>query len=337
MPIFGIMKSRPRRNRKSQAIRAMICETHLDVKHLIYPLFVQEGVSMKKELISLPGNFIWSPDTILTEIDACMALGIQSFVLFPKVAAHNKDKTASYAADPDNFYLNTARSIKKKYPECVLISDVAMDPYSSDGHDGIVENGKIDNDKTLSILQDMSIAQAKAGFDILGPSDMMDGRIGALRDTLDQSGFEDVSLMAYTAKYASSFYGPFRDALDSAPVQDPNIPKDKKTYQMDPANQREAIIEATLDTAEGADFLMIKPAVHYMDIIHLIRQHADLPIAAYHVSGECAMLIAAAQKGWLDFNTAMPETLLSLRRAGANVILTYFAKSYAQLVKKGEI
>ena len=324
------MIERPRRNRKSAAVRAMVRETVLTKDDLMYPLFLQEGTKLKKELASLPGNYIWSPDSILQEIEACMNLGLRSFVLFPKVNESNKDKVATYASDPTNFYLQAAKEIKDRFPECVLMSDVALDPYSIDGHDGIVGDGRILNDETLEVLQDMSVAQAEAGFDILGPSDMMDGRVGAMREALDESGFVDTSIMSYTAKYASGFYGPFRDALDSAPVDDPSIPKDKKTYQMDPANKREALIEADLDTAEGADFLMVKPAVHYMDIIHLLKDQSQLPIAAYHVSGECAMLTAAAWNGWLDLDVVVPETLLSLKRAGADVILTYFAKMYAE-------
>lgn len=329
------MIERPRRNRKSAAIRSLVRETQLSVDDLVYPLFIQDGQHTQQELISLPGNFIWSPDKVLEEIGRCMKLGLKSFILFPKVDKKHKDKVGTYAADPKNFYLRTATQIKRRYPQCVLISDVALDPYSIDGHDGLVGDGKILNDETLSILQDMAVAQAAAGFDIIGPSDMMDGRVGAIREALDDSGYTETSIMSYTAKYASGFYGPFRDALDSAPVEDDSIPKDKKTYQMDPANKREALLEADLDTAEGADFLMVKPAVHYMDIIHMLRDQSQLPIAAYHVSGECAMLIAAAEKGWLDLDIVMPETLLSLKRAGADVIITYFAKMYAEISKGG--
>jgi porphobilinogen synthase len=248
--------------------------------------------------------------------------------MFPAVEEKLKDKMASYSYAEENFYLHAARKLKETFPEIALISDVAMDPYSSDGHDGYVENGKILNDKSLPILTKMSVAQAQAGFDILGPSDMMDGRVGAIREALDKDGFTETGIMSYTAKYASAFYGPFRDALDSAPKAG-----DKKTYQMNPANKREALIEGELDTQEGADYLMVKPALNYLDVIHALKENFDLPIAAYHVSGECAMLIAAAQKGWLDYEKAMPETLLSLRRAGTDVIITYFAKDYAKLVQ----
>jgi porphobilinogen synthase len=324
------MLARPRRNRQSAAIRGMATETHLSTQHLIFPLFVLEGNKIRSEIRSLPGIFRFSPDELLREIESCMELGLTNFVVFPAVADALKNQTATYSYHPDNFYLQTAREIKKRFPECCLISDVAMDPYSSDGHDGLVRNGEIVNDETLPILAQMSVAQAEAGFDMLGPSDMMDGRVGFMRQALDEQGYTKTGILAYTAKYASAFYGPFRDALDSAPKSG-----DKKTYQMNPANKREALIEADLDTAEGADMLMVKPALHYLDVIQTLRDHSDLPIAAYHVSGECAMLRAACNNGWLDFERAMPETLLSIRRAGADVILTYFAKEFAQRFPAG--
>jgi len=330
------MLQRPRRNRRSQAIRNLNQETILHVSNLIYPLFIQEGSGIKEEVSSLPGNFRWSLDTLLSEIEDCMNLGLEHFILFPKVKDQYKDKTGSYSYHPDNFYLKAATEIKSRFPEATLISDVALDPYNLDGHDGIVKNGEILNDETLRVLVQMSVAQAEAGFDILGPSDMMDGRVQAMRMALDDGGYTNTAIMSYTAKYASAFYGPFRDALDSAPVDDPSVPKDKKTYQMNPGNKREALIEGELDEMEGADYLMVKPAVHYLDIIHLMKENFNLPIAAYHVSGECAMLTAACQKGWLNYSIAMPETLLSIRRAGADAIITYFAKDYAGMVKKGE-
>jgi len=301
---------------------------------LIYPLFIEDGRNIKIEIASLPGVYRFSPDKLLREIESCIKLGIENFVLFPKVKGALKDSQGSYGWDEKNFYLKAAKRIKKKFPQITLICDVALDPYSSDGHDGFVRKGKIDNDLTLPLLQKMAVAQAYAGFDILGPSDMMDGRIEAIRIALEQNGFKDTGIMSYTAKYASAYYGPFRNALDSAPVKNKNIPKDKKTYQMNPANSREALIEAELDVQEGADFLMVKPALNYLDIIALLKSNFDLPIAAYHVSGECAMLIAACQNGWLEYEVAMPETLLSIHRAGADAILTYFAKDYAKWVKK---
>ncbi len=327
------MLERPRRNRRSQSIRSLIRETKVTADDLVYPLFVQEGNSIKEEIASLPGNYRWSLDTLLDEIGSCIEVGLHSFILFPKVPNDKKDKTGSYGLSDVNFYLKAAEKIKSTYPQISLISDVAMDPYSSDGHDGLVIDGIIDNDQTVEVLSEMSVLQAQAGFDIIGPSDMMDGRVEEIRDALDHAGFVETGIMAYTAKYASGFYGPFRDALDSAPVEDESIPKDKKTYQMDPANKREAIREADLDTAEGADFLMVKPALHYLDVIQTLKDNYSLPIAAYHVSGECAMLIAASQKGWLDYDVVMPETLLSIKRAGADVILTYFAKDFAKRIR----
>jgi len=303
----------------------MAQETHLTTDHLVQPLFLVDGDNIREEVTSLPGNFRMSIDQLLMEVESCLQLGLNNFILFPAVAESLKDSVASYSYAEDNFYLHAARQIKERFPETALISDVAMDPYSSDGHDGFVQDGQIKNDETLPILARMAVAQAQAGFDILGPSDMMDGRVGALREALDEEGYTGTGIMSYTAKYASAFYGPFRDALDSAPKAG-----DKKTYQMNPANKREALIEAELDTLEGADYLMVKPALHYLDIIQTLKDNFELPIAAYHVSGECAMLIAAAQKGWLDYEKAMPEALLSLRRAGADVIITYFARDYAR-------
>ena len=328
------MQRRPRRNRQTQAIRDMVQENYLHLANLIYPLFIEDGRNIKTEIPSLPGNYRFSIDKIMREIDACVKLGLNSFILFPKIKGALKDSKGTYGWDEKNFYLKAAKKIKSKFPQILLISDVALDPYNIDGHDGFVKNGRIDNDLTLPLLQKMAVAQAHAGFDMLGPSDMMDGRIASIRTALDKNGFKETAIMSYTAKYASAYYGPFRDALDSAPVKNKNIPKDKKTYQMNPANAKEALIEATLDTQEGADYLMVKPALNYLDIISLLKNNFDLPVAAYHVSGECAMLIAACQNGWLEYEKAMPETLLSIHRAGANAILTYFAKDYAKWLKK---
>jgi len=323
------MLRRPRRNRRSAALRGMVQETHLTTNHLVYPLFVVDGKSIKEEIKSLPGNFRMSLDNILLEVEDCLKYGLSNFILFPAVEEHLKDKLGTYSYHPDNFYLTITSAIKKRFPETCLISDVALDPYSSDGHDGVVRNGKIVNDETLPILAKMAVAQAKAGFDLIGPSDMMDGRIQAIREALDESGYYETGIMSYTVKYASAFYGPFRDALDSAPKAG-----DKKTYQMNPANRQEGLIEAELDANEGADFLMVKPALNYLDVIYALKQNFDLPIAAYHVSGECAMLTAACQNGWLDYEKAMPETLLSIHRAGADVIITYFAKDFAKMSSK---
>ena len=320
------MNQRPRRNRKSISIRRMVQETNLTISDFIYPLFVVSGNKIKQEISSMPNVYRWSIDLLLKEVEECINLGIENFVLFPAVEENLKDKIASYSYQSDNFYLTAISSIKTNFPHVSLMSDVAMDPYSSDGHDGFVENGEIINDKTLPILSKMSIAQAQAGIDIIGPSDMMDGRVGYIRKELDNEGFQNTSIMSYTAKYASAFYGPFRDALDSAPKHG-----DKKTYQMNPANIKEAMIEAELDAFEGADFLMVKPALCYLDVIHQLRNNFDLPISAYNVSGEYAMIHAAAKNGWLDYNAAFQESVLSIKRAGADVILSYFAKDFAKL------
>lgn len=326
------MLIRPRRNRRTEAIRSMVRETSLSVDNLIYPYFVEDGKDKRTPIASLPGLFRLSEDHLLKDIEESMELGLRSFVLFPAVDDSLKDKTATYGSAEENFYLRMIRAVKERFPEASLMSDVAMDPYSSDGHDGLVEDGQILNDETLPILEDMSVAQAQAGIDIIGPSDMMDGRVMAIREALDEEGYDQVAIMSYTAKYASAYYGPFRDALDSAPKSG-----DKKTYQMDPANKREALREAYLDIDEGADYLMVKPALCYLDVIHLLKEECDLPITAYNVSGEYAMLKAAAQNGWLDYDKAMPEMLLSIRRAGADGILTYFAKEFAQMVKEGKV
>jgi porphobilinogen synthase len=321
------MLRRPRRNRQSAAVRAMVEETTLSVNDFIYPMFVMEGNNLTSEVKSMPNIFRYSLDKLLEEIKVVEDLGIRSIALFPLLSEDKKDKYASESHRQGSLYLESINQIKNKFPEIVLMTDVAMDPYSSDGHDGYVdEKGNILNDETLQILGNMALAQARAGADIIGPSDMMDGRIGYLREMLDDEGFINTSIMAYTAKYASAFYGPFRDALDSAPKFG-----DKKTYQMNPANTREAMIEAELDYAEGADFLMVKPALAYLDIIKTLNDNFNIPIAAYNVSGEYAMVKAAAQNGWLDGTRTMVESLTSIKRAGAKVILTYFAKEYASL------
>ena len=323
------MNIRPRRNRKNAAIRVMVQETNLSVDHLIYPMFLTDGTGIKQEIASLPRNYRWSLDLILAEIESSLRLGLNKFVLFPAVSDALKDATATYSYAEDNFYLMAIRAIKERFPEAILMSDVALDPYSSDGHDGLVESGRILNDETLPILAKMSIAQAQAGIDIIGPSDMMDGRVGYIREALDLEGFTEVSIMAYSAKYASAFYGPFRDALNSAPKSG-----DKKTYQMNPANKREALLEAALDMEEGADFIMVKPALAYLDVIHLLKEHSTVPVTAYNVSGECAMVYAASAKGWINYEAIVSEILLSMRRAGADGILTYFAKDFASFSTK---
>lgn len=320
------MLNRPRRNRSSAAIRTMVEENRLSVKDLLFPLFVMDGSATKTEIKSMPGIYRYTTDLLLKEIEECLNLGITSYALFPQVAEDRKDSMATESHRQGSLYLEAIHAVTSRFPEISMLTDVAMDPYSSDGHDGIVKNGEILNDETLEVLSKMAVAQAQAGSKLIGPSDMMDGRVGYLRESLDDAGFTNVGIMAYTAKYASAFYGPFRDALESAPKFG-----DKKTYQMNPANSREALREAELDELEGADFLMVKPALAYLDIISLLRDHTNLPIAAYNVSGEYAMVKAAAANGWIDGEKAMLESLLSMKRAGAQVILTYFAKEFAQL------
>jgi porphobilinogen synthase len=315
---------RPRRNRKSETIRNMVQENHVTVNDFIFPLFLTEGKNKTSEVSSMPGIYRLSSDLLLKEIEQCMKLGIKAFDVFPSLSDKYKDKKATESLNKKGLYLKTLKEIKKEFPEACIMTDVAMDPYSSDGHDGLVKNGEIVNDETLEILAKMAVAQAECGIDIIGPSDMMDGRVGYIREALDDHGFTNVSIMSYTAKYASAFYGPFRDALDSAPKFG-----DKKTYQMNPANSREALIEAQLDTEEGADFLMVKPALSYLDVIKDLSNNFDLPIAAYNVSGEYAMVKAAAAKGWIDGDRVRDEILLSIKRAGASIILTYFAKEWA--------
>ena len=304
----------------------MVSETVVSANDLILPLFLLEKPSSAIEIASMPGIYRLGVESMLNEIEECLKLGISSFDIFPVVEEHHKDKTATKSYDLNFFYLTALKRIKQEFPEACIMTDVAMDPYSSDGHDGLVDEiGNILNDGSLEILGKMALALADTGIDIIGPSDMMDGRVGYLREELDLNNFTDVSIMSYTAKYASGFYGPFRDALDSAPKSG-----DKKTYQMDPANQREALIEADLDVEEGADFLMVKPALSYLDVIKLLKDNHDLPIAAYNVSGEYSMVCAAAEKGWLDKKQVMNEVLLSIKRAGADIILTYYAKEFAK-------
>jgi len=334
---------RPRRNRKSEPVRALTQETHLHVEQLIEPLFIVDGKNQQVPIAAMPGIYRYSIDKALLEIEQCMELGIKSFILFPVVDDKLKDKEATISYKEDNFYLQAISTIKKKFPPTqesgqagiCIVTDVAMDPYSSDGHDGLVssngypgEDGEILNDETLPILAKMAVAQAKAGADIIGPSDMMDGRVGYIRDAMDKGGYTNVSIMSYTAKYASAFYEPFREALDSAPKGD------KKTYQMNPANQQEALLEAELDFEQGADFLMVKPALPYLDVIKLLKDNFPIPIVGYNTSGEYAMIKAAAQNNWLDGQKAMVETLQSIRRAGADIIITYFAKEYAEIQLK---
>ncbi len=323
---------RPRRLRNSGALRNMIQESHVTPAHLIAPLFVVDGKNQKVSIQSMPGQFRLSIDLLVEECKRLNSLGIHSVAIFPALEASLKTQDAKEAINPNGLYQNTIKAIKDAIPQMLVMTDVALDPYNSDGHDGLVDSrsGEILNDETLELLAQMAIIQANAGADIIGPSDMMDGRVASIRDALDSEGHHKTAIMSYTAKYASAFYGPFRDALDSAPKAG-----DKKTYQMDPANSREALREARLDQAEGADFLMVKPGIAYLDIISQLSQSSDLPIAAYNVSGEYAMVKAAAEKGWIDGDKVMQEMLVAFRRAGASVILTYFAGEFAKLYERG--
>ena len=318
---------RPRRLRRTETLRRMVREHTLRVEDLIYPLFVMEGDNQKVEVSSMPGCYRYTLDLLLTEVRDAYTLGIGAIALFPLIADAQKDNAGTESYNPDGLIPRAVRAIKQAIPEILVITDVALDPYSSEGHDGIVEQGKILNDETVAVLAKQAIAHAIAGADFVAPSDMMDGRIGAIRQALDAEGWINVGILAYSAKYASAYYGPFRDALDSAPKFG-----DKKTYQMDAANAREAIKEVDLDIAEGADIIMVKPALAYLDIICQIKQQTNLPIAAYNVSGEYAMIKAAAANGWIDEKKVILETLTSMKRAGADLILTYFAKDVALIL-----
>ena len=319
---------RPRRLRRTAAIRDMVQETELTVKDLIYPLFVMEGENTREEVGSMPGSYRYTLDLLLKEVQEAYDLGIRAIALFPAVPEKKKDSHGTESFNPDGLIPQALRAIKASTPDITLITDVALDPYNIDGHDGIVQDGIILNDETVEVLVKQALCQAEAGTDIVAPSDMMDGRVGALREALDEKGFHHIAILAYSAKYASAYYGPFRDALGSAPKAG-----DKKTYQMDPANAREAIREVELDEMEGADMVMVKPALAYLDIIYRIKESSNLPVAAYNVSGEYAMIRAAEQMGWIDGKKVMLETLLSMKRAGADLILTYFAKEVALILK----
>ncbi|MBC77620.1 MAG: porphobilinogen synthase [Halobacteriovoraceae bacterium] len=322
--------SRPRRLRRSDAIRAMVEENNVSASDLIAPLFFIEGTSQKVAIDSMPGQSRFSVDLLVDEVLKLQDLGVKTVALFPAIEESLKTKDAKEAHNEKGLNQRAVRAVKEKAPEMTIMTDVALDPYSSDGHDGLVDpnTGEILNDPTLEVLCKMALAQARAGSDIVGPSDMMDGRVGAIREALDAEGFTNVLIMSYPAKYASHFYGPFRDALDSAPKAG-----DKKTYQMNYANRREALKELELDINEGADIVMVKPGLSYLDIISDLKQHCHLPVAAYNVSGEYAMVKAAQEKGWLDGEMIMVETLTSFKRAGADIILTYFAQEMAKFLK----
>ena len=333
------MLERPRRNRKSPWVREMHRETWISANHFIYPLFIH-GADDDVPIASMPGQRRLSPNGLLHEVEAALQDGIGALVLFPKVDDQYKSRGAERAYDDAGLIPTSVREIKARWPDLTVVTDVALDPYSSDGHDGIVRDGRVVNDETVEILVRQALSQARSGADIISPSDMMDGRVGAIREALDEEGFTDVSILAYTAKYASAFYGPFRDALDSHPKpethgQSREIPQDKRTYQMDPANVREALREVDLDEDEGADMVMVKPAGPYLDVIRRVREHTNLPVAAYQVSGEYAMLKAASANGWLDERAVALESLLAIRRAGADCILTYYAREAARWLREG--
>ncbi|MEO6599701.1 MAG: porphobilinogen synthase [Polyangiaceae bacterium] len=321
------MLVRPRRNRLTPGIRGLVRETQLEPGQLVYPMFVQEGEGKRTPIGSMPGQARLSVDLLVETAAQAFSLGVAGVALFPALTDDVKDPRGTESTNSAGLLQRTLRALKAALPGLLVITDVALDPYSSDGHDGVLIDGRIDNDVTVPILAEMAVAQARAGADIVAPSDMMDGRVAAIRRALDAAGFTQVGICSYCVKYASAFYGPFREALDSAPRGG-----DKKTYQMDPANVREALREIRLDEAEGADWLMVKPGLPYADVIRYVRAHTALPVAAYHVSGEYAMLKAAAQNGWLDYDQAILETLLCLRRAGADIIFTYAAIEAAKLL-----
>jgi porphobilinogen synthase len=328
------LSRRPRRLRRTETIRGLVRETRLTPDRLVLPQFVIEGREKIEAIGAMPGRSRMTVDRTIAECKEAIALGVKSFALFPAVDPARKSNDAREALNPDNLLCRAVREIKESCPQACVITDIALDPYSSAGHDGIVKGGVIVNDETVAVLAKMAVVHARAGADIVAPSDMMDGRVGAMRAALDESGFTDVAILSYTAKYASAFYGPFREALDSAPVDAPDVPRDKKTYQMDPANAREALVEAMLDEAEGADIMMVKPGLPYLDIIARLRERTNLPIAAYHVSGEYAMVKAAAKLGWLDERACMTESLTAIARAGADVIFTYAALDFARWQKE---
>lgn len=316
---------RPRRNRKSKAVREMLSETKLSVSDFVYPVFIMDGNNKEEAIPSMPGITRKTIDILLSELEEVVKLGILAIAPFPAIAEELKDSKATLSYAEDGLVQRAIRQIKEKFPQLLVMTDVALDPFNAEGHDGIVSaTGEILNDETVEVLCKMAVSHGKAGADFVCPSDMMDGRIGAIREALDGAGLENTSIMAYSAKYASAFYGPFRDALGSAPKAG-----DKKTYQMDQANVREAMLEVSLDIEEGADAVMVKPALPYLDVLSKVADTFDIPVSAYQVSGEYAMIVAAAQNGWLDRKAVVLESLLSIKRAGARFIWTYFAKEAA--------
>lgn len=326
------MLRRNRRLRSSEAIRSLVRETYITPNDFIVPLFIVEGKGIKEEINSMPDYYRYSLDLVVKEVKELWAMGLKSVLLFVKVPENLKDNSGTEALNPEGLMQRAIKTVKDACPEMLVMTDVALDPYSSYGHDGIVGNGEIVNDDTSAILAEMGLSHARAGADILAPSDMMDGRIFEMRTLLEDEGFYNTGIMSYSAKYASSFYGPFRDALDSAPVDLKDVPKDKKTYQMDFANRDEAIKETLMDIDEGADIVMVKPGHCYLDIVRDLREVVSVPIAVYQVSGEYAMLKAAAEKGWLDHDAVMMEQVIAIKRAGASMMASYFAKDVVRVI-----
>lgn len=322
------LTARPRRNRKMEAVRSLVRETRLHPGDFVAPLFVLEGEETQQPIASMPGVCRLSIDLLLREVEVLYDLGIRAVDLFPVISDEQKNSTGTASLDPDNLVFRTVRALKDAYPDLCVMVDIALDPFTDHGHDGLVDDfGCIINDSTVDLLAKMSVIAAEAGADVVAPSDMMDGRVAAIRAALDSEGHHGVSICSYAAKYASAFYGPFREALHSAPRFG-----DKKTYQMDPANRREALLEAALDEAEGADMLLVKPGLPYLDVIAALRERTDLPIGAYHVSGEYAMVMAAAERGWIDADRVLMESLISIKRAGSDFIFTYAARRIAELL-----
>ncbi len=326
------MLIRNRRLRTNESIRSLVRETILHPNDFIVPLFVVEGSNIKEEIPSMPNYFRMSLDNIEKEIKELQKLNLKSVLLFVKVPDNLKDNAGKEALNPNGLMQRAIKTVKNIAPEMIVMTDVALDPYSIYGHDGIIENGQVANDITANFLGEMSVSHAQAGADFVAPSDMMDGRIQTIRQALEQNSFTNTGILAYSAKYASAHYGPFRDALDSAPVDLQNIPKDKKTYQMDYHNRIEAIRETVMDVQEGADIVMVKPGISYLDIVREIKNEVNVPVAVYQVSGEYAMIKAASERGWLDHNAIMMEQTTSIKRAGADMIASYFAKDIVKLI-----
>ena len=323
---------RNRRLRSNESIRSLVRETLITPNDFLVPLFIVEGKGIKNEIPSMPNYFRFSLDTLEAEVKLLWSLGLKSVLVFVKVADNLKDNKGTEALNANGLMQRAVKTIKNTCPEMLVMTDVALDPYSIYGHDGVVSKGVIQNDETVEILAGMSLSHVEAGADFVAPSDMMDGRIASIREAFEGDGYIDAGIMSYSAKYASSFYGPFRDALDSAPVNSKNIPKDKKTYQMDYANRFEALRETEMDIDEGADIVMVKPGLAYLDILREIKNEFDVPVAVYQVSGEYAMIKAASEKGWLDHDETMLETTMAFKRAGADVIASYFAKDIVKLI-----